>query len=165
MNKTILVIGCTGQDGSYLCKSLLKKGFHVIGVSSSNSPNVTNHKKLGIESDVQIIHSDLTNFNEAKKLIIKFCPDEIYNLSAQSSVGLSFKEPLDTFRSIVDPTRNILENARLLEFKGRIFFAGSGEIYGESEKAACCDTTKRPVSPYGCAKLESLIISDLYRKL
>ncbi len=130
MKPKAIVLGCTGQDGSYLCKSLLNKGFDVLGTSTKKTPILNRLITLGIADKLEVINCDLESFSQIKSIINTFKPDEIYNLSAQSSVGNSFEKPAETQKSIVDATLNILEASRELKFEGNIFFAGSSEIYG-----------------------------------
>ena len=108
MKPTALVFGCTGQDGSYLCESLLEKNFKVIGTSRKKKPNLKRLITLGIEDKLQIICCDLENYIQTKNIIKNSNSIEIYNLSAQSSVGDSFKKPAETQESIVKTTINIL---------------------------------------------------------
>jgi len=165
--KTSLIFGCSGQDGAYLSLSLLEKDFEVIGASrkikEDQSPKILNHSILGIEKDIKIVHCDLTNFDEIYSLIKKIKPREIYNLAAQSSVGKSFKCPTETVKSIVDTTLTLLEVCRELEYDGNIFFAGSSEIFGNTNHKACLNHRQQPSSPYGIAKQTSLNLVKLYR--
>ena len=140
MSKRALVFGCTGQDGSYLAKSLLNKNYEVHGISRSKKPNKINHKKLDIQDQLDIHSINVFNITEIINLINKLNPNEIYNLAGQSSVGLSFLKPYTTLKSIVDITRNILEASRELKYDGNLFFAGSGEIYGETLNKATKDS-------------------------
>ena len=165
MRKKIIVIGCTGQDGSYLTKSLLKKGFEPIGISRSNKPQTNNHEKIGIKNEFKIIKVENLCTFEVINLIEKFKPVEIYNLSAQSSVGLSFSQPEETFQSIVDITRSILEASRKTQYHGKLFFAGSSEIFGETRSPATVKTKPNPCSPYGIAKSQSKSLVNLYREI
>tara|TARA_B100000579_G_scaffold430346_1_gene443577 strand:- start:1457 stop:2428 length:972 start_codon:yes stop_codon:yes gene_type:complete len=165
MPKTIIIFGCTGQDGSYLSKSLLKQDFEVVGVSRFNEPNQENHKRLDIHEELEIVTKDICNQTQMIHLIETYAPTEIYNLAAQSSVGLSFKDPLSTFKSITDGTRNILEACRLTNFDGRIFFAGSSEIYGHTDQPANLETKINPQSPYALAKYQSMLLVDFYKKI
>jgi len=160
-----MVLGCTGQDGSILCKSLLKKNHQVIGVSRSQESNSTNLKKLNIENDIERAFVNLLNQNEIEKVIDEFEPEIIYNLSAQSSVGKSFSQPQDTFRSISVSTQNILEACRVTSFKNNVFFAGSSEVYGSCEDRIKLEHPKKPVSPYGIAKLNSYELVKIYREI
>lgn len=164
MNSIILVFGCTGQDGSYLCKSLLEKNQTVIGVSRAYDPNRKNHSALGIEKNFPIIKADLSDSDSVEKIITQYKPNQIYNLSAQSSVGLSFIKPRETQESIVNSTFNLLEIARKLGYQDRIFFAGSSEIYGNTLKPAKIDSKIDIRSPYAAAKYQSMLLVKLYRE-
>ena len=161
--KSALVLGATGQDGSLMCRSLLNKGYKVIGFSRNNSNYYLNHKKLGIDKDVEMQNGNIENFKTIETLINKYMPEEVYNLAAQSSVGKSFSYPLETTQSIIDGTINILEVSKKINFTGKIFFAGSSEIFGLTEKAASLEDIKRPVNPYGIAKQASLNLVKIYR--
>ena len=165
MSQTIFVFGCTGQDGSLICQSLLKKKFKVIGFSRKSNPNRQNHELLGISQDFEINQIDLKNPKEVKQAIDRFHPSEIYNLGAQSSVGKSYSDVSETFQSIVDVTVNILQSSKELQYDGRMFFAGSGEIYGETHSAASSYTPPNPQSPYGIAKTCSLSCVKFYREV
>ena len=165
MKPTAIVFGCTGQDGSYLCKSLLNKGFKVIGTTRKNRPNLERLSTLKIADQVQITRCDLENIKQTKKIIERFHPKEIYSLSAQSSVGESFRKPTETQKSIVITTVNILDVCREINFKGNIFFAGSSEIFGSTEKAADLSTNIDLRSPYATAKYQSFLLVKLYREI
>ncbi len=165
MTTNILIIGCRGQDGSYMAKSLIRQGFNVIGTSRFEKPDLTAHKKIGIKQVCKIEKLNLTHIKETANLIEEYAPSEIYNFSAQSSVGLSFTRPVETLNSIVDTTRTLLEAARIVKFPGRIFFAGSSEIYGETKTGVKIDDKQNPKNPYGLAKQQSLGLVDLYREI
>ena len=165
MSLKALVLGCTGQDGSYMTKYLLAKGYEVIGSSRSNKKNHYNHKKLGIDSLFSIKQINLLNFNEIENLLSHEKPDLIYNFSAQSSVGKSFDKPIETLQSISLTTINILEVCKKINFKGAIFFSGSSEIYGETLSGAKIDSEIKPQSPYAIAKVESFLLVKHYREL
>ena len=128
-----LVFGCTGQDGSLLSSSLLAQGYEVLGVSRSSNPNLEVHRRISILGKMEIRTADLCDFREILELITGFEPDEIYNLAAQSSVGLSFVQPLDTFNSIINGTINLLELAKLqaTQYSNPIkfFFPSSISVY------------------------------------
>lgn len=147
-----------------MCKSLLKKQYKVIGFSRKAKPDRTNHNLLGISNDFEINQIDLKNTREIISFIEKFNPAEIYNLGAQSSVGQSFLQVDETHESIVNATVNILESSKELEYKGKLFFANSGEIYGETVKPASNSTPLNPKSPYGIAKACSLNYVRFYRE-
>ena len=161
--KSALVLGATGQDGSLMCKSLLKRNYKVIGLSKIKCNHSLNHKKLGIEKEIEMQNGNIDNFKTIETLINKYMPDEIYNLAAQSSVGKSFTHPLETTKSIIDGTINILEVSKKTNFSGKIFFAGSSEIFGFTEEGASLKHIQRPINPYGIAKQASLNLVKIYR--
>ena len=165
MTYCALVIGCAGQDGSYLSKSLLEKGHRVVGTTRDGNSEKNNHIKLKIHNEFEIVECSLNSVTTFKQLIDNYCPDEIYFLSAQSSVGVSFYKPLETFESIVNTSNIILESCREIGFKGRVFFAGSSEIFGETKKEANISSPSNPLSPYGLAKYQSLRLVKIYREL
>ena len=113
---------------------------------------------------MEIRTADLCDFREILELITGFEPDEIYNLAAQSSVGLSFVQPLDTFNSIINGTINLLEVARFAAYSGCIYFAGSSEIFGNTEAPAETTSPRNPRSPYAIAKDASYNAVQLYRQ-
>ena len=161
--KTALVLGASGQDGALMCKSLLKSDYKVVGLSRNTCNNALNHKKLGIEKEVEMHNGDIQNFETIETLIEKYMPEEIYNLAGQSSVGNSFSYPLETSQSIIDATINILEVSKKTKFSGNLFFAGSSEIFGLTEKGATIDHIQRPNNPYGIAKQASMNLVKMYR--
>ena len=131
MSKSALVLGYTGQDGQFLTKLLLDKGYKVFGSSrnfttdvarKNNSWNNDIHKVTIIPSDFRSV---LIGMNKTK-------PDEIYNLSGQSSVGYSFEDPNETLTSISGATQNILEALRITGSCAKFYNAGSSEMFGET---------------------------------
>ena len=101
--KTALIFGVSGQDGSLICKSLLKKGYEVIGLSRTiPKKSIRNHSLLSIENEVKIDQVNIENLSSITKLIEKYKPNEIYNLAGQSSVGKSFIDPTETITSIIN---------------------------------------------------------------
>lgn len=159
-----LVFGCTGQDGSLLCRSLLRQGADVVGVSRSSNPNLATHQALGIAGALELTTADLSDFREILELYGRYEPDEIYNLAAQSSVGLSFRQPVDTFNSIINGTINLLEVARFAGYDGRMYFAGSSEIFGNTDHPADVSSPRKPLSPYAIAKDASFNTVQVYRQ-
>lgn len=164
MARTAIVFGCTGQDGSLLCRSLLAQGMKVVGVSRSSNPNLDTHRKLCIAGEIEVTTADISDFREILELLGRHQPNEIYNLAAQSSVGLSFQQPVDTFDSIINGTINLLEVARFAEFNGLLYFAGSSEIFGNTEEPASTKSRRNPRSPYAIAKDASFNTVQLYRQ-
>ena len=164
-HNTAIVFGCYGQDGALISKSLLAKNYTVIGISRKGLSDSKNLSELGINNQINIEKGDMNNINFIKKLIIKYEPNEIYNLAAQSSVGKSFDNPINTFESIVNASINILQASRIIEYQGRIFFAGSSEIYGNTNEGATINHLQNPKSPYAIAKQASLKLVKLYREV
>jgi GDPmannose 4,6-dehydratase len=114
--KKALITGITGQDGAYLAKLLIEKGYQVIGVTRSyNYSNLDKLKYLGVSQDIRIEECDLMDISSIINLLKKYAPDEIYNLSAQSSVGVSFDQPIGTIRFNSSSVLNLLESIRILE--------------------------------------------------
>ncbi len=151
---TALIFGISGQDGAYLAKLLLAKGYRVHGTSrDAEISSFATLKALGIR-DQAVLHSAVpTDFRSVLQAIDRAAPDEVYNLSGQSSVGLSFLEPVETLQSISVGTLNILEAIRFLGRPIRFYNAASSECFGNTGDAAADETTAfRPVSPYGVAK-------------
>ena len=164
--KTALIIGASGQDGSFLSKFLQKKKYKLICTSRSRiNHQFENHQILNI-NDENIIYEELNilDLESTKKLVHKYLPDEIYNLSAQSSVGLSYSEPLDTMNSIIICTLNLLETIRSLDKDIKLYTAGSGEAFGDYGNEVINENSCfRPVSPYGVAKASASLLVKSYR--
>ena len=165
MRAKALVIGCSGQDGSYLIKYLLSKDYEVIGTSRVTRSSHPNHNELKINDKFVVKELDPLSLENLKYLFIKESPNQIYNFSAQSSVGLSFTNPIETQKSISEVTVNILEACRQIDFKGKVFFAGSSEIYGVTNIPATINSIINPQSPYAIAKVESMFLVKLYREI
>tara|TARA_Y100000994_G_scaffold38412_1_gene29235 strand:- start:268 stop:1227 length:960 start_codon:yes stop_codon:yes gene_type:complete len=162
--KTSLILGCAGQDGSLMSKSLLKKGEKVIGLSRTQTIQIPNHIQLGIDKDMEIKQGDITNISTIEELIETYKPEKIFNFAAQSSVGKSFNFPLETIGGIVNGTINVLEVARKLDFKGKIFFAGSGEMFGLTKVGARINHMQNPKNPYAIGKQTSFNLVNFYRE-
>lgn len=154
MSKTALICGVTGQDGAYLAHLLLSKGYKVIGTSRDAEANTfSNLDKLGIKSQLTLTSMSLNDFRSVLQVITKYEPVEIYNLAGQTSVGLSFSQPVETMESISAGVLNLLEAVRFTNKKIRIYNAGSGEAFGDTgDKPANEETAFRPRSPYAVAK-------------
>ena len=164
-DKKALVLGSSGQDGSLICKSLLKKGYKVIGFSRAKSNYKGNLALLGIEKECEIQKGNIEDFETIYNLVKKYNPHTIYNLAAQSSVGKSFINPAETIQSIINGSHNILEVARKLKYDGKIFFAGSSEIYGNTAQAASIDDKHELLSPYAIGKGSMFNLVKLYRNI
>ena len=164
MIKTALIIGVTGQDGSLLASLLLENNYKVIG-TSRNELNLENNLKL-LEIEKKIIFKKINPilYEDLFNLISEFNPEEIYNLSGQTSVGKSFFEPYDTFKSIYIPTLNILECIRNINKSIRFYNACSSECFGECfDNPANESSIFKPVSPYAVAKVSSHNLVQSYR--
>jgi GDPmannose 4,6-dehydratase len=153
-NKKALIIGVSGQDGTYLAKLLLEKGYVVIGTSrDATSSSFANLKSLGILDDVQVESVSLNDFRSVIQVLKKHRPDEVYNLAGQSSVGLSFEQPVETFESISVAVLNLLEAIRFMELPVRLYNASSSECFGNTEGRPATEKTPfHPRSPYAVAK-------------
>lgn len=152
--KTALICGISGQDGAYLAKLLLDKGYTVCGTSrDAQISSFSNLSYLGIKNDVKLESMALTDFRSVLQTIKKIQPQEIYNLAGQTSVGLSFQQPVETLESIVTGTLNLLEAIRFLDTPIKLYNAGSSECFGNTGTTAASETTAfRPRSPYAVAK-------------
>jgi GDPmannose 4,6-dehydratase len=151
---TALICGVSGQDGSYLARSLLQKGYTVYGSArDAQGASFANLRRLGIYEQVRTLSISLQDFRSVIQALTKAQPDEVYNLSGQSSVGLSFEQPVETLESIATGTLNLLEAIRFMGGGVRFYNAGSSECFGNTGGApAREDTPFRPCSPYGVAK-------------
>jgi GDPmannose 4,6-dehydratase len=166
MKKTALVCGVTGQDGAYLAQLLLLKGYKVIGTSrDAEASAFSNLDKLGVKSQTILTSMSLNDFRSVLQVITKYEPEEIYNLAGQTSVGLSFSQPVETMESISAGVLNLLEAVRFINKEIRIYNAGSGEAFGDTGgKPANEDTAFRPRSPYAVAKAASFWQIANYRE-
>ena len=152
--KKALICGVSGQDGAYLAQLLLEKDYTVIGTSrdAQVSP-FRNLLRLGIREKIQYESLVPTDFRSVLQVIYKVQPDEIYNLAGQTSVGLSFNQPVETLESIATGTLNFLEAIRFTEAPIKFYNAGSSECFGDiGDRPADEQTPFRPRSPYAVAK-------------
>ncbi len=152
--KKALICGVSGQDGAYLAKLLLEKGYEVFGGSrNAQTGSFRNLETLAIKKDVQLISVNITDFRNTLQSISKIKPTEIYNLSGQSSVGLSFEQPVETLESIGVGTLNLLEAIRFTSLPIKLYNAGSSECFGDTLGEPANELTAfRPRSPYAVAK-------------
>lgn len=152
--KTALICGISGQDGAYLAKLLLAKNYRVYGTSrDAQFSSFRNLVRLGIKQQVHLCSMALTDFRSVLQVVSKIKPDEVYNLAGQTSVGLSFDQPVEALDSIATGTLNLLEVIRFLEQPIRFFNAGSTESFGDTGETVADEATPfRPRSPYGVAK-------------
>ena len=163
--RRVLIMGVSGQDGAYLAKNLLERGYEVHG--SSRDRELVNRSNLiaaGVDDRVRMHTIVLTDFRSVLQGISAARPDEIYNLAGQSSVGLSFDTPIETLEGIVEGTVNILESLRFLGSSTRFFNAASSESFGDINGAARETTAFQPRSPYGVAKAAAYWVVRNYRE-
>ena len=172
MKKIALITGITGQDGSYLAELLLKKKYIVHGVKrKSSSFNTQRIDHIYVDPHFRtnffLHYADLTDSNSIFKIISEIRPDEIYNLGAQSHVGVSFENPEYTAQVTGLGCLRILEAIRFLKLKKTKFYqAGTSELFGEINKKKFFNEKSEfhPKSPYGAAKLFAHHITKIYRE-
>lgn len=165
MNKKALIIGVSGQDGAYLARLLLEKRYRVYGTSRDHEmTSFVNLEKLGVKNKVTLCSMTASDFRSVLTTLQEVEPDEIYNLAGQSSVGLSFSYPVETFESISVGTIHLLECLRILKRKVRFYNAGSSEVFGNTITPACEQTSFQPRSPYATAKAAAHYAVANYRE-
>jgi len=149
-----LIIGVSGQDGAYLSLLLAGKGYEVFGSSRDASlSGFGNLERVGVRDRVRILSVAPTDFRSVITALGKVEPDEVYNLAGQTSVGLSFEQPVEAVESIAIGTLNLLEAIRFIRRPIKLYSAGSGECFGDTRgQAADEETPFRPRSPYAMAK-------------
>ena len=154
-----------GQDGAYLARFLLEKGYSVIGTSrDATAATFHNLLGLGIREKVRTASLAPNDFRSVLATLKRYAPDEIYNLSGQSSVGLSFEQPVETMESIAIGTLNFLEAIRFMERPMRFYNAGSGECFGDTgNERATEESPFHPRSPYAVAKASAHGLVANYR--
>jgi GDPmannose 4,6-dehydratase len=155
MKKTAFVTGMTGQDGPYLAKLLVEKGYQVYGlVKRYSNPNLDNIKWLGIENDIELVTGDITDENSMNHLIRSLQPKEFYNLAAQSFVGISWDlNKLTTEVNSMGPL-NILNAIKTHSPNTKFYQASTSEMFGNATTAQQDENTPfTPRSPYGVSKL------------
>jgi GDPmannose 4,6-dehydratase len=166
MSKTALIAGVTGQDGAYLAHHLLTLGYRVVGTSrDAQMANTSRLERLGVVGDVQLLSFAPNDFRSVLKVVSGVQPEEIYNLAGQTSVGLSFEQPVECMESISVATLNLLEVIRYLGGGVRFFSAGSSECFGPTGTIPATEVTPlRPCSPYAVAKAAAYWQVATYRE-
>lgn len=168
--RTAVITGISGQDGSYLAELLLSKNYKVVGIlrrHSSPEHQTSRLDSYGIKDKIELVYGDVTDLPSLLRIFAQYQPDEIYNLAAQAHVKISFDQPSYTTDSIVFGTLNVLEAAKAVCPKAKIYLAGSSEMYGNQSDIDGYrrETTKMvPVSPYGCSKLYGYNLGKVYRE-
>ena len=166
--KNAILTGITGQDGAYLAELLLGKGYSVYGTyRRTSSVNFWRMEELGIQNhpNLHLVEYDLTDLGASIALVQKVQPDEIYNLAAQSFVGVSFDQPSTTAQITGIGALNLLEAIRLVNRKIRFYQASTSEMFGKVQAVPQVeDTPFYPRSPYGVAKLYAHWMTVNYRE-
>jgi GDPmannose 4,6-dehydratase len=166
--KRALITGITGQDGAYLAELLLEKGYHVTGTyRRSSSVNFWRIEELGIAGhpNLSLVEYDLTDLSSSLRLIQTAEPDEVYNLAAQSFVGVSFEQPLATASITGLGVVNLLEAIRIVNPAIRFYQASTSEMFGKVQAIPQVEETPfYPRSPYGVAKLYAHWMTVNYRE-
>ena len=161
-----LICGVGGQDGAYLAQLLLSKGYEVWGTSrDAHISEFRNLKALGVSAQVKVCSMAPTDFRSVLSALAQSDPDEVYFLSGQSSVGLSFEQPVETLESIAVGTLNMLEAIRFLGGRIRLYHASSSECFGDlGVRPANESTPFHPRSPYAVAKASAHWMVSNYRE-
>jgi len=166
--KTALITGITGQDGAYLSKYLLEKNYKVIGITRNlQFGNSNGLSFLGVNNDVELVEANVFDLSNIIRLLEKFKPDEFYNLAAQSSVGLSFEQPIGTLEYNIISVANILEAVRIVNKDIKVYQSSSSEMYGNVDKNKLPIDENfiiHPASPYAISKAAAHWISVNYRE-
>jgi GDPmannose 4,6-dehydratase len=166
--KRALITGITGQDGAYLAQLLLEKGYHVTGTyRRSSSVNFWRIEELGVAAhpNLSLVEYDLTDLSSSVRLVQSAEPDEVYNLAAQSFVGVSFDQPVATASITGIGAVNLLEAIRIVNPKVRFYQASTSEMFGKVQAVPQVeDTPFYPRSPYGVAKLYAHWMTVNYRE-
>ncbi|MDQ1833195.1 GDP-mannose 4,6-dehydratase [Massilia scottii] len=166
--KKALITGITGQDGAYLAQLLLEKGYEVTGTyRRTSSVNFWRIEELGIQAhpNLRLVEYDLTDLSSSIRLIQTAEPDEVYNLAAQSFVGVSFEQPVATASITGLGAVNLLEAIRIVNPKARFYQASTSEMFGKVQAIPQVeDTPFYPRSPYGVAKLYAHWMTVNYRE-
>ncbi len=165
-NKNALVTGITGQDGAYLAKLLLEKGYAVHGIHARRSTDTLwRLRELGVADDVNLIEGDLTDLSAMIRGMEQSGAQEVYNLGAQSFVGTSWGQPVLTANVTGVGALNVLEAVRIVNPKARFYQASTSEMFGLIQEAMQSETTPfYPRSPYGVAKLYAHWMTVNYRE-
>jgi GDPmannose 4,6-dehydratase len=165
--KRALIFGISGQDGAYLAQLLSSKDYEVHGTSrDADLQSFARLEALGMRGRVTTHSVSLRDFRELLQIVTAVRPDEIYNLAGQSSVGLSFSQPIETMESIAQAELLLLEVIRYLKLPTRLYNAGSSECFGEQPRRTAADesTPFNPRSPYAAAKAAAHWTTVNYRE-
>jgi GDPmannose 4,6-dehydratase len=164
--KKALVTGIKGQDGAFLSRLLLGKGYRVFGIDLPES-NSRNLRFLNLENSIVFVQANLLDLSNIIRVIERIEPDEIYNLAAQSSVGLSFDQPIGTLELNIFSVAHLLEAIRIVNPKIKFYQASSSEMFGRVPRESMPvneESVFHPVSPYGISKCTAHWITVNYRE-
>ena len=166
MSKRALICGISGQDGSYLAKLLLERGYEVWGSSrDAEQHTFGNAHRLGIFDALKMVSLNLRDVGNAVGLLKRVKPSEVFSLAGQSSVGLSFEQPVETIESISLGVLTLLEAIRLTDPEIRLYNAGSSECFGDTGDTVANEGTRfNPRSPYAVAKSSAFWTVANYRE-
>jgi GDPmannose 4,6-dehydratase len=161
-----LICGISGQDGSLLARLLVDKGYRVWGTSrDAQGSSLRNLVQMGVRDDVTLASMVQEDFRSVLTVLYRCRPDEVYFLSGQSSVGLSFEQPAETMLSFALGTLNILEACRMVDFPVRLYHAASSECFGDTGGVPADERTPfQPRSPYAVAKASAFWLVNNYRE-
>ena len=164
--KRAFITGITGQDGAYLAKSLLAKGYTVYGLHARRSTDTLwRLRDLGVAGDVTLLEGDLNDLSALIRCMEKSAADEVYNVAAQSFVGTSWEQPVLTANVTGVGALNMLEAVRIVHPKARFYQASTSEMFGLIQESMQSETTPfYPRSPYGVAKLYAHWMTVNYRE-
>ena len=169
MNKKAFITGVTGQDGSYLVDLLVSKGYEVHGLirqSTQFTPDRWGHlKNAMLSKKLEVHHGDLMDASGMRAMLETIQPDEVYNLAAQSHVGLSFEQPVNTSEVTALGALNLLDAIKRSKLNCKFYQASSSEMFGRVRETPQNENTPfYPRSPYGCAKVYAHYITQNYRE-
>ncbi len=160
-----LIAGATGQDGAYLAAHLLALGHEVVGTTrDAGSADTGRLRALGIDGRLKLVSMLPSDYRSVLRTLAQHRPDHIYFLAGQTSVGLSFDQPVEAIESIATGTLNVLEAIRFVNPEIRLFNAGSSECFGDTGTTHASEQTPfRPLSPYAVAKVTAQNLVTNYR--
>ncbi len=166
MAKTALITGVTGQDGAYLTRLLLDKGYRVFGTERGENPaGRTRLKALGLEDALDLLQLELTDGGQIQRVLDRVAPDEVYNLAANSFVHSSFEQPIHAGEVTGLAVARILEALRNSHARARFYQASTSELFGNARSSPQDEETPfHPRSPYAIAKLYAHHITVNYRE-
>lgn len=164
--KTAIITGITGQDGAYLSKFLLEKKYRIVGLIRKDAKeNFFGLNYLGITEQIILKECDLLNLSEIVFLLKESMVTEIYNLAAQSSVGVSFEKPVETIKFNILSVLNLLEAIKKVDKKIKFYQASSSEMFGNADALPVTENSViHPISPYGISKAAGYWMTVNYRE-